>query len=235
MTDHVAGSFSGELSALSDRPSFVDGVAVGDLEALRIDSKGLHEFLIAEATLGEKIMRAMILRRVALLESKAGGPVIVGSSKSTAGAARLGNFLDRNGIPHLFMDTESDVDARAFVERYAAKPEDLPLAICPDGTVLRNPSESELAHFIGMIDEASAEAQTYDVATVGAGPGGLAAAVHAASEGLEWSWSSMRARTAGRPGPAHGSRTTWDFRPASPARTSRAGPTRRRRSSARGC
>jgi thioredoxin reductase (NADPH) len=184
VTDHVAGSFSGELSALSDRPSFVDGVAVGDLEALRIDSKGLHDLLIAEATLGEKIMRAMILRRVALLESGAGGPVIVGSSKTTTGAARLGNFLDRNGIPHLFLDTESDVDARNFVERYAAKPEELPLAICPDGTVLRNPSESELAHFIGMVDETDNTAQVYDVAIVGAGPGGLAVAVYAASEGL---------------------------------------------------
>ncbi|HEY2629331.1 MAG TPA: FAD-dependent oxidoreductase, partial [Usitatibacter sp.] len=92
--------------------------------------------------------------------------------------------LDRNGIPHLFIDTEHDVEARDFIERYAAKPEDLPLAITPDGSVLRNPSESELAHFIGMIDEASVSGRTFDVAIVGAGPAGLAAAVYAASEGL---------------------------------------------------
>ncbi|HEY2628706.1 MAG TPA: cyclic nucleotide-binding domain-containing protein, partial [Usitatibacter sp.] len=184
VTDHGTGSFSGELSALAERPSFVDGVAVGDVEALRIDAKGLHDLLITEALLGEKIMRAMIIRRVALLESGAGGPVLVGSSISTGGAARLGNFLDRNGIPHLFIDTEHDVEARDFIERYAAKPEDLPLVITPDGSVLRNPSESELAHFIGMVDEASVSGRTFDVAIVGAGPAGLAAAVYAASEGL---------------------------------------------------
>jgi len=183
VTNHEAGGFAGELTSLAARPSFVDAVAVGDVEALRIDSKALHDLLIAEAGLGEKVMRAMIIRRVAILEAGAGGPVLVGPS-STGDAARLGNFLDRNGIPHRFIDTEHDVEARDFVERYAAGAGDLPLAICPDGTVLRNPSESELAHFIGMVDEASVEGRTYDVAIVGAGPAGLAAAVYAASEGL---------------------------------------------------
>jgi thioredoxin reductase (NADPH) len=183
VTDHEAGSFSGELSALAHRPAFVDAVAVGDVEALRIDAKGLHDLLIAEAALGEKVMRAMILRRVAILEAGAGGPVLVGPAQSGS-VARLENFLDRNGIPHQLVDTERDDDARAFIERYAAGPGDLPLAICPDGSVLRNPSESELAHFIGMIDESDTAERTYDVAIVGAGPAGLAAAVYAASEGL---------------------------------------------------
>ena len=183
VTDHGPGSFSGELSALASRPSFVDARAVGEVEALLIDAKRLHDLLMAEAVLGERIMRAMIIRRVAILEAGAGGPVLVGPT-STGGAARLGNFLDRNGIPHQFVDTEHDVEARDFVERYAASPEDLPLAICPDGTVLRNPSESELAHFIGMVDEQSVAGRTFDVAIVGAGPAGLAAAVYAASEGL---------------------------------------------------
>ena len=183
VTDHGPGSFSGELSALASRPSFVDARAVGEVEALLIDAKRLHDLLMAEAVLGERIMRAMIIRRVAILEAGAGGPVLVGPT-STGGAARLGNFLDRNGIPHQFVDTEHDVEARDFVERYAASPEDLPLAICPDGTVLRNPSQSELAHFIGMVDEQSVAGRTFDVAIVGAGPAGLAAAVYAASEGL---------------------------------------------------
>jgi len=183
VTDHGPGSFSGELSALASRPSFVDARAVGEVEALLIDAKRLHDLLMAEAVLGERIMRAMIIRRVAILEAGAGGPVLVGPT-STGGAARLGNFLDRNGIPHQFVDTEHDLEARDFVERYAASPEDLPLAICPDGTVLRNPSESELAHFIGMVDEQSVAGRTFDVAIVGAGPAGLAAAVYAASEGL---------------------------------------------------
>ncbi len=182
VVDHVRGSFSAELSTLAGRPSFVDATAVGEVEALLIDAKQLHDLLIAEAVLGEKLMRAMILRRVALIESKTGGPVLVGRSGS--GAARLGNFLDRNGIPHQFIDIDNDADSRLFIERYTPRPEDLPLVVCPDGTLLRNPSESELAHFIGMIDEESAHGRNYDVAIVGAGPAGLAAAVYAASEGL---------------------------------------------------
>lgn len=183
VVEHVAGSFSGELSTLAQRPSFVDAVAVGDVEALLIDAKRLHDLLIAEALLGEKIMRAMILRRVALIETGAGGPVLVGPGTS-GDLVRLRNFLNRNGIPHQLLDTDQDAEAKVFVERYAAKPKDLPLAVCPDGSVLRNPSESELAHFIGMVDEASASGRTYDVAIVGAGPAGLASAVYAASEGL---------------------------------------------------
>jgi thioredoxin reductase (NADPH) len=129
------------------------------------------------------MMRAMILRRMAILESGAGGPVLVGRAGS-GDAVRLGNFLQRNAIPHQFVDIDNDPDACAFVERYAPRPIDLPLVVCPDGTLLRNPSESELGHFIGMIDEESAHGRTYDVAIVGAGPAGLAAAVYAASEGL---------------------------------------------------
>src|SRR2546425_8471114 len=82
VTEHGPGNFSGELSQLSRRPSFVDGVAVGETEALEIDAAQLHALLIAEATLGEKMMRAMILRRVALIESGAGGPVLIGAASS---------------------------------------------------------------------------------------------------------------------------------------------------------
>jgi thioredoxin reductase (NADPH) len=182
VVEHVPGSFSGELSQLSGRPSFVDGVAVGEVEALEIDTDRLHALLIAEAALGEKIMRAMILRRVALIESGAGGPVLIGAA-SSPDVARLRSFLSRNGIPHLLLDPANDADARAFIERYAPAPEQLPLAVCPNGEVLRNPGESELARCIGMLDAGAADA-VYDVAIAGAGPAGLAAAVYAGSEGL---------------------------------------------------
>ena len=182
VTEHTGGSFTGELTALSGRRALVDGVAMSDVDALLLDASHLRSLLIADAALGEKLTRALILRRVALLESGFGGPVLVGAAASPE-LARLQSFLRRNGIPSLLLDPASDPDAQAFIERYAPSPRELPLAICPDGTVLRNPTENELARCIGMIDGEAVD-RLYDVAIVGAGPGGLAAAVYAASEGL---------------------------------------------------
>ena len=182
VVEHGVGSFSGELSQLAGRPSFVDAVALGDTETIEINGEQLHALLIAEAGLGEKLMRALILRRVALIESGAGGPVLIGTA-SSPDVARLRGFLSRNGIPHLVLDPATDSDAQAFIARYAPERQQLPLAVCPDGEVLRNPSESELARCIGMLD-AGAEDAVYDVAIAGAGPAGLAAAVYAGSEGL---------------------------------------------------
>src|SRR3954467_365313 len=182
VTEHGPGNFSGELSQLSRRPSFVDGIAMGETHTLEIDAEQLHALLVAEALLGEKLMRAMILRRVALIEAGAGGPVLIGAA-SSPDVARLRGFLSRNGIPHQLLDPASDGDAKAFIARYAPEPEQLPLAICPDGEVLRNPTQSELARCMGMLD-AEAAAVVYDVVIAGAGPAGLAAAVYAGSEGL---------------------------------------------------
>ena len=182
ITDHEPGRFTGELGALSDRPALVDGVAVTDIDALLLTTTQLRALFIGEAVIGEKVMRALILRRVGLLESGSGGPVFVGSA-SHPGVVRLENFVRRNGIPHMLLDPETDADAKAFIERYASSPIDLPLAICPDGTVLRNPTDNELARCIGMTSGEAID-QVYDVAIVGAGPAGLAAAVYAGSEGL---------------------------------------------------
>ena len=182
VVEHAPGSFSGELGQLSGRRSLVDAVAEGELEALLVTPQRLHDLMIAEAALGEKLMRALILRRVALIETGTGGPVLIGDP-SSADIARLRSFLSRNGFPHMLLDPASDPDAKAFIERYAPKGDDLPLAVCPDGSVLRNPTEAALARCIGMLDTADAE-RAYDVAIAGAGPAGLAAAVYAASEGL---------------------------------------------------
>jgi thioredoxin reductase (NADPH) len=188
VVEHGPGTFSGELGQLSGRRSFVDGTAVGDVRAVLIPPERLRALLIAEAVLGEKIMRALILRRVALIETGAGGPLLIGAA-SSPDVARLENFLSRNGIPHLMLDPASDPDARVIVDRYTPAPAEMPLALCPDGSILRNPSENELARSIGMLDaDGDRESQadyTYDVAIVGAGPAGLAAAVYAASEGLD--------------------------------------------------
>ena len=182
VVEHGPGSFTGELGQLTSRRAFVDGTAVGAVETIFIDADQLHALLVAEAVLGEKLMRALILRRMGLIETGSGGPVLVGAA-SSPGVARLRNFLTRNGIPHNVLDPSTDPDARMFIERYVTRPEDMPLALCPDGSVLRNPTEKALAKCIGMLD-AEGNDRVYDVAIVGAGPAGLAAAVYAASEGL---------------------------------------------------
>jgi thioredoxin reductase (NADPH) len=182
IADVSAGGFSGEVGQLSGRRYLADGVALGEVEALLIAPERLRALLVAEADLGEQIMRSFILRRVGLLETGAGGPVLIGAPGSP-GVLRLRNFLARNGQPHQFFDPADDEDAHVLLERYAPSPADLPLVVCPDGSVLRNPADNELARCIGMLD-ASGEDVVHDLAVVGAGPAGLATAVYAASEGL---------------------------------------------------
>ena len=179
IVEYKAGQFAGEITQLSGGRSWVDGTAIGDVEALVLDADHLRKLVIAEAVLGEKLMRALILRRMALLESGAGGPVIVGSKRS-AEVLGLRNFMRRNSVPHMFLDPDDDADAREIASHYAK--EDLPLALCPDGSVLRRPSENDIARCVGMLD--GPRALRYDIAIVGAGPAGLSTAVYAASEGL---------------------------------------------------
>jgi thioredoxin reductase (NADPH) len=180
--EHEPGQFLAEVGHLSGRPALVDARATTDVEALLISPERLRGVIIAEAELGEKIMRALILRRVALIENGTSGPVLIGPALNPD-MVRLQNFLARNGYPHQTLDPDEDADARALVERYAPEPSELPLAVCSDGTVLKNPSATKLAHCLGMVTCDSPD-RTYDVAIVGAGPAGLATAVYAASEGL---------------------------------------------------
>src|SRR5438034_1919238 len=180
--DQGAGQFLAEIGQLSGRVALVDGHAEGDVEPLLIAPDRLRALLVAEADLGERIMRALILRRVSLIQGGVGGPVLIGPA-SLGDTARLQNFLARNGQPHHVLDPATDKDAADLVARYSASRADLPLVVCPDGTVLRNPSETELALAVGMITNHAHE-KLYDVAVVGSGPAGLATAVYAASEGL---------------------------------------------------
>mgnify|MGYP005810333905 CR=1 FL=1 len=173
--------FLAEVATLSGGPALVDGHARGPVEVLLIKPDQLRAAIVAEAALGEMIMRALILRRVKLLESGAGGPILVGPP--SADLVRLENFLARNGFPHQVVDSLENADAVEFARLHAPAGTDLPLAICPDGIILRNPSEAELAQHLRMIGKPASN-KVYDVAVVGAGPAGLATAVYAASEGL---------------------------------------------------
>jgi thioredoxin reductase (NADPH) len=179
---HGPGAFMGELAQLSGRPALVDAHALEPVEALIIPPARLRALLVAEAELGERIMRALILRRVGLIEAGAGGPVIVGRAEN-GDVLRLEGFLARNGHPHQRLNPEIDPEAKALIERFHVDPGQLPIVLCPSGQLLRNPSESELARCIGLVGPIDPD-RLYDVAVVGAGPAGLATAVYAASEGL---------------------------------------------------
>jgi thioredoxin reductase (NADPH) len=182
ITTHGAGHFMGELAQLSNRPSLVDAHAQSAVEALVIPSRRLRDVLVENADLGERIMRALILRRVGLLETGTGGPIVVGRS-GQADMLRLENFLERNGHPHQHLDPAADSCARTLIERFHIQPNELPIVLCPNGQLLRNPTEGELARCIGLVRPIDPD-RLYDVAIVGAGPAGLAAAVYAGSEGL---------------------------------------------------
>lgn len=182
IVQHGPGSFLGELAQLSDRPALVDAMAEGEVEAIIVPARRLRDVLVQEAELGERIMRALILRRVGLLEEGKTGPILIGPV-GTADMLRLENFLRRNGHPHRALDSDSDGCAQTLLKRFIIQPEHLPIVLCPGGQILRNPSESELARCIGLVRSID-PGMIYDTVIVGAGPAGLAAAVYAASEGL---------------------------------------------------
>src|SRR5580698_4816623 len=177
---YSVGGFLGELAQLSGRPALTDAVALTPIEAMVIDPARLRDVMVQEAELGERIMRALILRRVVLLEQKV-GPVIVGRADNRD-VLRLQGFLRRNGHPYQTLDPDSDGSAKTL-EQFHVTPADLPLVLCPNGSTLHNPSESQLARCIGLL-QAIDPTRRYDVAIIGAGPAGLATAVYAASEGL---------------------------------------------------
>jgi thioredoxin reductase (NADPH) len=182
IAEQGANQFVAEVGQLSRRATLVDGTAEGDVETLLIPTEGLRSLLVNEADLGERIMRALILRRVALIQGGAAGVVLIGSPAS-ADVVRLRGFLTRNGYPHHLLDPASAQEAKEVISRYAGVAGGTPLVVCPDGSVLGNPSEAVLARQIGMTAKSRSNF-VYDVAVVGAGPAGLSTAVYASSEGL---------------------------------------------------
>ncbi len=176
------GEFLAEVGQLSGAPALVDGCAEEEVEAVLIPPAQLRALLMAEAELGERITRALILRRVALIEQAASGAVLIGTPGSPQ-MVRLENFLRRNGQPYHVIAPEADPAAAALAAEYANCPHEV-LAVCPDGSLLVDPDEDALARCLGLLDTGEQD-QLYDVAIVGAGPAGLATAVYAASEGLQ--------------------------------------------------
>ncbi len=178
---HEARQFTGELDLFGSRQSLVSGRALPDTRVLRIRRADFRHMVEAEPDIGEIVMRAFILRRVGMLKHAEGGVVLIGPGHA-GDTLRLERFLGRNAYPHRLLDTEADPDAGGFLQCFNLQPHELPVVIA-DGRALRNPANAELADALGL-SERFAPSDVFDVAVVGAGPAGLAAAVYAASEGL---------------------------------------------------
>ncbi len=177
------GQFTGEVNMLSGRPAMLR-VRVGESgEALEVDRERLLALVQTDSELGELIMRAFILRRVELIAHGLGDVVLVGSNHC-AGTLRVKEFLTRNGHPYSYIDLDRDTDVQDLLDRFQVTAADVPVLICRGEVVLRNPTNQEIAECLGF-NEVIDQTQIHDVVIVGAGPAGLAAAVYAASEGLD--------------------------------------------------
>lgn len=185
VTTYGPGQFTGETNQLSGRPALMSVVAGGaGATAIPFDAAHLRALVIGSAEIGETIMRAFILRRVMLIEAgQAGGAgsVLVGR-RDDPGIVGLSGFLTRNGYPHTII-AACEGEGRELVERLGIAPEDLPLMVCPNGMMLRRPSDADAASCLGITPDLNSET-IYDVAVIGAGPAGLATAVYGSSEGL---------------------------------------------------
>ncbi|WP_275785431.1 FAD-dependent oxidoreductase [Pararhizobium gei] len=183
ITTHGVGQLSGEVNQLSGRPTLAGARAGADgCTAVAFDPAHLRALVIGSADVGEIVMRAFILRRVGLIDAGAGS-VLIGTAGNAA-LSRLQGFLSRSAFPYIVLDSASEGEGRALIERLGILATELPLMVCPNGTVLKNPTDAEAAACLGMTPEL-VPGKVYDVAVVGAGPAGLATAVYAASEGLD--------------------------------------------------
>lgn len=180
---HGPGIFSGDIGTLAGRAAVTTIRTLTDCEMLVIDEESLRTLVISEADLSETIMRAYILRRVVFIQDEDGGGVIVFGSRQSADVLSLREFLTRNGQPAAYFDIDLHEATRDLMQRFGVSAGDIPAVVTPQGLVLKKPSHRELADALGISPD-RLDGQHYDLAVVGAGPAGLAAAVYAASEGL---------------------------------------------------
>ena len=178
-----AGQFTGEINTLSGRRALARIRVRQDGEVIQLPRESVLALVQTDAELSEILMRAFILRRVELLTQGIGDATLVGSSHS-ADTLRIKEFLTRNGHPYTYIDLERDADVESLLNHFHVSVADTPVVICRGETVLRNPTNGEIANCLGF-NEAVDEAQVRDLVIVGAGPAGLASAVYGASEGLD--------------------------------------------------
>jgi len=180
---HRAGQFTGDVNMLSGRGSLLRARMREDGDVIQLTRQSLQSLVQTDADLSEILMRAFILRRVELVNLGYGDALLIGSTHSP-GSLRIKEFLTRNGHPYRYIDLDRDSDVQKVLDHFHVRTEDIPVVICRGQFVLRNPTNQEVADCLGF-NEGIDESQMRDVIVVGAGPAGLAAAVYAASEGLD--------------------------------------------------
>jgi thioredoxin reductase (NADPH) len=180
---HRHGQFSGESNLITGRRSLARIRAAEPGEVIEVDREQLLVLIRTDAELSEILMRAFILRRVALIERGLGDVVVIGSAHC-AGTLRVKEFLTRNGHPYAYVDLDRDAEAQELLDRFHVSAADVPVLICRGDAVLRNPTNQRIAECLGL-NQAIDPTQMRDVVIVGAGPAGLSAAVYGASEGLD--------------------------------------------------
>lgn len=180
---HGPGEFLGEVNLLSGRRSFVSARVGQAGEVIELDREALQRLIETDSELSEIFMRAFILRRMTLISQGLGDVVVLGSHHS-AGTLHVKEFLTRNGHPYTYLDLERDSGVQELLDRFHVTVDDIPVLICRGRDVLRNPNNAQIADCLGF-NEGIQQDQVRDVIVVGAGPSGLAAAVYAASEGLD--------------------------------------------------
>lgn len=182
VTTHTRHQFTGELDHFNRRMILVSGLTMVESRLIRITRDNFRRLVSGEPDIGEIIMRAFILRRVNIIQQGIGGVVLIGPGHG-ADTLRLQRFLVRNGYPHRLIDTDLDPKAAGLLDTFEVQPQLFPVVVSLDHQMLMNPSTAELADSLGLT-ESIEPGHVHDVAVVGAGPAGLAAAVYAASEGL---------------------------------------------------
>jgi len=179
---HCPGTFTGEAGMIAGQRTLVLARVIQGGEVLELRPEDLRTLVARDAGLSEIFLRAFVLRRLLLINRQLGNVVVIGSRHS-ADTPRLREFLGRNGHPNTYVDLDLDDASRNFLDRFSIAASEIPIVICNGTTVLRNPSTSQLADHLGLNDNID-NSLLHDLIVVGAGPAGLAAAVYAASEGL---------------------------------------------------
>jgi len=180
---HGAGQFLGEGNMITGRRALMRAYVSEPGEVVELERDQLLALVQTDAELSEILMRAFILRRSELIAAGLGDVVLIGSTHC-AGTLRVKEFLTRNGHPYHYIDLDRDTDAQELLDRFHVTAADVPVLICRGDAVLRNPSNQQIAECLGFND-AIDRTHLRDLVIVGAGPAGLAAAVYAASEGLD--------------------------------------------------
>ena len=183
VTTYRAGQFSGELLIISGRRSIYRCQVVERGTLLEITPKQLRTLIGRDAESSDILTNAFLARRLSLKDTSQGNVVILGS-KYSANTLLIREFLTRDGHPFNYFDLDTDSATQEMLDRFGVTTDDIPVVICNNTQVLRNPTTNEVAECLGFNANIN-DSQVRDLVIVGAGPAGLAAAVYGASEGLD--------------------------------------------------